>query len=248
MRESFVGLRVWFLVAFGWPLLLKLPIAMLFGQGTGLLAALLGIGLLVMAGLRMQRGRAGDTRRGAVLFGVAAGLVAGLGVHLWPPVAVAMGFGAWAGARLLTDDIREEEAPPPPPEPIAVPAPLQEVEDRLAALRSRLVWGAPVLPLAPQLRRTAEALENLLRDMIPRPDRIPEARRFLAMQLDGLDRILTRLSAGAEPPASLSPLLDDIVDAADEWRARMRAAETEALDIQVKVMADRLRQEGRLDP
>lgn len=244
MRGRFTGLRVWVLVAFGWPLLFKLPIGILFAQGSGLLAALLGIGLLVMGGLRMQRGRAGDTRRGAVFFGVAAGLVAGLAVHLWPPVAVALGFGAWAGARLLTDDIPEAEAPPPPPEPIAVPAPLQEAEDRLAALRTRMVWGAPVLPLAPQLRETVEALENLLRDMIPRPDRIPEARRFLAMQLDGLDRILARLEAGAEPPASLAPLLDGIANAADEWRARMRAAETEALDIQVKVMADRLREGG----
>lgn len=244
MRGRFTGLRVWLLVGFGWPLLLKLPIGILFGQGAGLLAAMLGIGLLVMAGLRMQRGQAGDMRRGAVLFGVAAGVVAGLGVHLWPPVAVALGFGAWAGARLLTDDIAEAEAPPPPPEPIAVPAPLQEAEDRLAALRGRMVWGAPVLPLAPKLRVTVEALERLLRDMIPRPDRIPEARRFLAMQLDGLDRILVRLEAGAEPPASLAPLLDGIANAAEEWRARMRAAETEALDIQVKVMADRLREGG----
>ena len=78
MRGRFTGLRVWFLVAFGWPLLLKLPIGILFGQGPGLLVALLGIGLLVMAGLRMQRGQAGDMRRGAVLFGVAAGLVSGL--------------------------------------------------------------------------------------------------------------------------------------------------------------------------
>jgi hypothetical protein len=245
MNRRFAGLRVWFIIAFGWPLLLKLPIAMLFGQGTGLLAALLGIGLLVMAGLRMQRGRQGDTRRGTVLVGVAAGLVAGLGVHLWPPVAVLLGFGAWAGARLLTDDIAEEVAPPPPPEPIAVPAPLQEAEDRLAALRGKLVWGAPVLPLAPQLRETVEALENLLRDMAGRPERISEARRFLAMHLDGLDRVVVRLVAGAEPPATLAPLLDEIAEAADGWRNRLRAAETEALDIQVKVMADRLRDEGR---
>ena len=79
MRGRFAGLRVWLLVGFGWPLLLKLPIGVLFGQGVGLLAAMLGIGLLVLAGLRMQRGQAGDMRRGAVLFGVAAGLVAGLG-------------------------------------------------------------------------------------------------------------------------------------------------------------------------
>jgi len=55
---------------------------------------------------------------------------------------------------------------------------------------------------------------------------------------------LVRLEAGAEPPLSLAPLLEGIANAADEWRARMRAAETEALDIQVKVMAERLREGG----
>jgi hypothetical protein len=129
--------------------------------------------------------------------------------------------------------------------PVPVPAPLQEVEGRLEGLRARLGAGSPWLPLAPELGETVESLENLLRDISTRPDRIPEARRFLTMQLDGLDRIVVRLQNGAEPPATLSPLLDEIADAADDWRARVKATETEALDIQVKVMADRLRQEGR---
>lgn len=245
MRSRFHGFRVWLLVAFAWPLLLKLPIAILFLQGRGLLGAMLGIGLLAVAGIRMQRGQAGDIRRGAVLIGVAAGLVAGLGAQLWPPVAVAMGIGAWAGARLLADDLPEFEPPPEPVAPVAIPAPLQEVENRLEAIRARLGNGSPVLPLAAEIRETTEALENLLREIATRPDRIPEARRFLAMQLDGLDRIVQRLQNGAEPSARLAPLLDEIGDAADDWRARLKASETEALDIQVKVMADRLRQEGR---
>ena len=243
MRSRFHGLRVWFLIAFAWPLLLKLPIAILFAQGKGLLGAALGIGLLLLAGLRMQRGRRGDTRSGAALIGVAAGLVAGLGAQLWPPAAVALGFGAWAGARLLSDDIPEAAPPPEPVPAVAIPAPLQEVEDRLEGVRARLIAGP--LPLTAEIRDTTEALENLLREIATRPDRIPEARRFLTMQLDGLDRVVQRLQNGAEPPATLAPLLDEIGDAADDWRARFKASETEALDIQVKVMADRLRDEGR---
>jgi len=245
VKSRFRGLRVWFLIAFGWPLLLKLPIGILFLQGKGLLGAAIGIGLLVMAGLRMQRGQAGDARRGAVLIGVAAGIVAGLGAQLWAPVAVALGFGAWAGARLLSDDIPEEAPPPEPPPPVAIPAPLQEVEARLEGVRARLGAGLPRLPLSQNIADTAEALETLLREIAAQPERIPEARRFLTMQLDGLDRIVQRLQKGAEPPAALAPLLDEIADAADDWRARLKAAETEALDIQVKVMADRLRSEGR---
>ena len=241
MMGRFRGLRVWFLIAFGWPLLLKLPIAIVGGQGRGLLAGALGIGLLIMAGLRMQGGRAGDTRRGAILIGVAAGLVAGLGAGLFPPAAVLLGFGAWAGARLLSDDIAEEVAPPEP-EPVVIPSALAEAEGRLAALRGRLGVGTS---LSAEMGETVASLENLLREIASRPDHIPEARRFLAMQLDGLDRVVLRLERGAEPPATLVPLLDGIADAADDWRQRHRAAESAALDIQVKVMGDRLREGGR---
>jgi len=242
MNTRFRGLRVWLLIAFAWPLLFKLPIAIVAGQGRGLLAAALGIGLLVMAGLRMQGGRAGDTRRGAILIGVAAGIVAGLGAGLFPPAAALLGLGAWAGARLLSDDIAEEVAPPPPPPPAIVPSALAEAEGRLGALRGRL---APGTPLAAEMGETVLALDKLLREIAARPDHIPEARRFLAMQMDGLDRVLLRLERGAEPPATLAPLLDGIADAADDWRRRHREAESAALDIQVKVMGDRLREDGR---
>ena len=241
MKGWFRGLRVWFLIAFSWPLLLKLPIAILAGQGRGLLAAVLGLGLLVLAGMRMQRGREGDIRRGAILIGVAAGLVAGLGAQLWPPVAVLLGLGAWAGARLLSDSLPEIAAPPEPP-PAVIPSALAEAEGRLAGLRGRL---APGTPLAVEMAETVEALDLLLREISARPDHIPEARRFLSMQLDGLDRIIQRLGRGAEPPATLTPLLDGIANAADEWRLRHRAAESAALDIQVKVMNDRLRETER---
>lgn len=241
MMGRFRGFRVWFLVAFGWPLLLKLPIGILAAQGRGLATAVVGLGLLVLAGMRMHRGREGDIRRGAILIGVAAGLVAGLGAQLWPPVAVLLGFGAWAGARLLSDDMPEMAAPPEQP-PVVVPSALTEAEGRLARLHGRL---RPGTPLATEFGETVGALENLLREIASRPDHIPEARRFLAMHLDGLDRVLLRLDRGAEPPATLMPLLDDIAGAADDWRLRHRAAESAALDIQVKVMNDRLREDGR---
>ena len=234
------GLRVWLIAAFAWPLLIKLPIGIFAGQGRGLLAAALGLGLLTLAGLRMQRGREGDARKGAVLVGVAAGLVAGLGANIFPPAAVLLGFGAWAGARLLTDGLPEIAAPPEP-EPVVVPTALAGVEGRLAGVRERLEG----VPLRAEIGETANALEQLLREIASRPDHIPEARRFLTLQLDGLDRVVQRLERGAEPPATLAPLLDEIADAADDWRQRHRAAESQALDIQVKVMNDRLKETGR---
>ncbi|WP_237217092.1 hypothetical protein, partial [Falsiroseomonas oryziterrae] len=88
------------------------------------------------------------------------------------------------------------------------------------------------------------AMARLLDVLAARRERLSEARRFLAVHLDGLDRIRERLEAGAEPPPGLPKLLEDLTGAADELRDRLRAEESAALDIQVKVLADRLRQEG----
>ncbi len=226
---------------FAWPLLLLVPVSMLFGQGRGLTGALLGLGLFTLAAMRVRRGQRGDARRSAVLVGVGAGLVAGLGAGVFPPIAVAFGFGAWAGARLLWDNVAEAAPPPPPvpePAPAAFALPLEQAAARLAAMRA----AAPRLPLAAQLATTVTAMEGLREELAPRPDALPDARRFLLTNLDGLERIRERLAAGAEPPATLAPLLSDMARAADDWRGRLRMLESQALDIQVKVMSDRLRE------
>jgi hypothetical protein len=87
-------------------------------------------------------------------------------------------------------------------------------------------------------------MEGVLDDLTARPDRLPLARRFLAVHLDGLERITTRLEAGAAPPEKLPALLEELSRTAGELRERLRREETEALDIQVKVLSDRLREEG----
>jgi hypothetical protein len=87
-------------------------------------------------------------------------------------------------------------------------------------------------------------MAGVLDDLGAHPDRITEARRFLAVHLDGLDRIRERLEAGAEPPPGLPKLIDDLTMAADDLREKIRAEQSAALDIQVKVLSERLRQEG----
>ena len=234
--------RAFIPLVLAWPLLLDLPVGMLFGHGRGLVGAMLGLGLFTLAAMRVQRGGHGDTRRGGVLVGVGAGLVAGLGAGVFPPVAVALGFGAYAGARLIWDDLPEAAPEPAPPPRAAIePGPLDEAAARLLAVRA----AAPRLPLTLALTGAVDAMEALRAELAPRPDMLPEARRFLLTNLDGIERIQARLAAGAEPPAPLSPLLAEMARAADDWRGRLRALETEALEIQVKVMADRLREEGR---
>jgi hypothetical protein len=243
MNPFWRGWRVWLVVAFGWPLALDLLISLFAGRPTSLVGSALGLGLLVLAATRLGRGRRGDSRRGALLVGVAAAVAAGMAAHLHPLAAVLLGFGAFTGARLLTEDLPEqapEPAPAPPPPPLDTwPPALRQAETRLAALHAR----ALALPTGQNLDRGVLALSELLMDIARRPDSADEARRFLNMHVDGLERMAQRLEAGAEPPEGMAPLLAEIATAAQDWRARLRAQETEALDIQVKVLSERLREE-----
>ena len=246
-RRAF-GWRVWMLPFFLWPLMLDIPAEIIMGRPHRLAGSIVALGLAWLAAARMARGREGDTQRGAVLMGVAAGLVAGLSAHLPPPIAIAMGFGAWFGTRMLTQDLAETEivvepvaepVPEIPPDP-AKPDPLDGPRAQLA----RIAGAAPRLPLGMQLLEAASAMQGVVEDLEARPARLHDARRFLSVHLDGLTRIVDRLEAGAEPPETLPSLLDDLAESARRLRGELRSAESEALDIQVKVLAERLRQEG----
>ncbi|MCU0889657.1 MAG: hypothetical protein MUC64_16910, partial [Rubritepida sp.] len=163
-RGPVFGWRVWLLPLFLWPLLLDIPVELVFGNGRGLTGALLGLGLAWFAAARMARGRPGDLQRGAVLMGVAGGLTAGLAANIFPPVAVAMGFGAWAGTRLLTADLAAHEALAPAPAPAAPPP----ANDALAAPRAqitRILGAAATLPHATLLIEAAGAMHGVIEDL-----------------------------------------------------------------------------------
>jgi hypothetical protein len=105
--------------------------------------------------------------------------------------------------------------------------------------------AAPHLPHGTLLLEAAGAMQSVVEDLETRPARLHEARRFLAVHLDGLSRIVDRLEAGAAPPETLPSLLTDMAASARKLRSELRVAESEALDIQVKVLAERLRQEEK---
>ncbi len=237
--QPIFGWRVWLLPMFFWPLLLDVPIEIIRGGSSRLVGALLGLGLAWYAAALMAQGR---RRNGAKLFGVAAGLTAGLAAGITPPIAVGLGFGAWFGARLLTADLPEVAPPPPPPPPPPEAARPEPLEGPRAQL-SRIAAAAPRLPLGTLLLEAAGAMQGVIEDLEARPARLHEARRFLAVHLDGLSRIVDRLEAGAAPPETLPSLLNDLAASARKLRSELRVAESEALDIQVKVLAERLRQE-----
>lgn len=245
-RRRVFGWRVWMLPAFLWPLMLDIPAEIVMGRPHRLTGSILGLGLAWLAASRMARGREGDAQRGAVLMAVAAGLVAFMSAGLPPVMAVVLGFGAWFGTRLVTQDLAATEievVAEPVPEPTPEPA-KPDLLDGPRAQLARIAGAAPHLPLGMQLLEAAGAMQGVVEDLEARPARLHDARRFLNVHLDGLTRIVDRLEAGAEPPETLPALLDDLAASARKLRSELRSAESEALDIQVKVLAERLRQEG----
>ena len=233
------GTRGLLLPLFTWPLLWDALFEVMRGGTAGLVAALVGMGLPLAAVRFLRRGRRGDTNRAAILTGFATGIVSLLGAEHGPVIAGILGSGAWLGTRMLYDGAVVEVEPPPPPAPPADPGPLDAARTKLARIQDMTTRLADE-----RIQSVAGTMAGVLDDLEAGPERLPQARRFLAVHLDGLERITDRLAAGATPPPGLPLLLEDLRGAAEDLRTKIRAEESEALEIQVKVLSDRLRQEG----
>jgi hypothetical protein len=223
---------------FASPLLLSALVAAIGGNNRIVLGSCLGFGLTLLAARVLRRGRQGDIDRAAWLVAAATWLAAHFAAKLgiWFPFVLA--FGALFGTRLMYRAL-PETAPPPEPPPPEPNGPIAESRARLARVEATAQRLAD-----PRLQGVAAAMEGVLDDLDSHPERLPRARRFLAVHLDGLERIAGRLEAGATPPATLTPLLEELSRTAGELRERLRREESEALEIQVKVLSDRLREEG----
>lgn len=239
---AWVGLRSRFrgiaLPVFALPLLPTAVLAVVGGNGRAALGSVLGLGASVLAVRVLRRGRAGDIRRAGLLMGVGTGLAAYLAAGMGGVLPLLLGLGAWAGTRMIYAALPEVPAPVPPAPP-PPPGPLDAYRTRVVR-----VLDVAAARAQPGLAHAARAIGAVLDELDRRPERIPTARRFLVVQLDGLDRIAERLAAGALPPANLPPLLDELAAAADRLGDQLRREETEVLEVQVKVLSDRLRQEG----
>lgn len=228
------------LPAFALPLLPAAFLNLLGGHGGQLLGTLAGLALPWGAAWFLRRGRRGDTRNAALTMAGAVGLTALLGADHGIVASALLAGLAGLGTWMLYDEL-PEAAPPPPPPPPPPPEPALVAEARARLAR---VQGAAARLADPRLAGVAGALGGVLDDLARRPDRLPMARRFLNVHLDGVERIAQRLEAGALPPEGLPALLAELDRAALELRGRLQREESEALEVQVKVLSDRLRQEG----
>lgn len=243
LLDGWIGLRArwrgYGLPIFASPLLPAGLIAAIGGDEQIVLGAALGFGASLLAARQLRRGRQGDTNRAAWITAVGTGLAAHFAADLGTIFPFVMAGGALLGTRLMYTALPETAPPPPPEPPPPPPGPIEESRIRLARIESVATRLADA-----RLRGVATAMEGVLDDLTARPDRLPMARRFLTVHLDGVERIVQRLEAGAAPPENLPSLLDELTRTAGELRGRLRHEETEALEIQVKVLSDRLREEG----
>jgi hypothetical protein len=214
-------------------------IYLLANDSQGVIGCLLGMLVTWLASKRLRRGRQGDARAAAWLMAVGTFLAAQMAARMSIPLPFIMAAGALFGTRLLYAEIPEAAPPPPPPPAPPPPSLIEEARARLERITSSARWLQDQ-----RLLDVVNAMGAVLDDLTARPERLPMARRFLAVHLDGLERIAERLQAGASPPVSLGSLLDDLTRAANDLREKVRREESEALEIQVKVLSDRLRQEG----
>lgn len=227
------------LPVFAWPLLPAALVGAVGGDERIVLGSALGFGLTLLAARVMRRSRHGDASKASWIMAAATGLTAGLAADLGTVMPVVMGAGALLGTRMMYQSLPEAPPPPPPAAPPPPPGPIEEARIRLARIE-----GLAARIADPRVMGVAQAMEGVLDDLTARPDRLPMARRFLTVHLDGLERIGERLEAGAAPPEKLPALLDELTRTAGELRLRLQREESEALDIQVKVLSDRLHEEG----
>lgn len=225
---------LWFGAA---PLLVNALASLAAGRGAGVVGGAGGYALLAWAG-----GLAiAERPRGAALAaGAGTGLAAWLAAEHPPFTAALLALAAAAGGWLLWGEgplvPARPPAPPPPPDPLIV-----ESRARLARVRAAAARLDP--GLAARFRAVAAEAEGILAEAEADPADLGRARRFLVVHVEGLARVAELAAAGAAP-ANLVPLLDQMKVAAATLRARLHEADREAAEIQVEVLARRLKEEG----
>ena len=202
---AWIGLRTRWrglaLPVFASPLL---PAALFAGMGGDeriVTGSALGFGASLLAARILRRGRQGDANRAAWIMAVGTGLAAHLAADMGG--VLPLPDGRWRAVR----------------HPADVPG---TARGRAATATAATAAGTRAAPAGraeprppgadrggghrladPRLRGVADAMEGVLDNLAAHPDRLPQARRFLAVHLDGLERITARLEAGAAPPEGL---------------------------------------------
>lgn len=254
------GQRGWALLLLSAPLLVTAVVGLASGN-LGVLAGAAGAWALIVAGtIAARRGFAAEAegrepprgfrKRLAAFVGVGTGLAAGLAAGHNPVVAVLFGLGAAAGIRLLYGP---DPAPPPALEP---EKPLAGDAAVLAAARARIgrleaaARTVPQRDFAEAIARIAALARRIADEAEADPADLRRARRYLTLYLEGAETVANRYvetHRGQAAPAleeNFRTLLADLEAGFAAQLAQLRESDVRALDIDIAVLQQRLREEG----
>jgi hypothetical protein len=251
----------------GWSLfLLSAPLiaTAIAGLGTGDLGTLAGAAgawAMIIAGtITARRGFAAEAEGRpaparfrttlAGLVGGGTGLAAFLAADHNLLVAGLFGIGAAAGIRLLYGP---DPTPPPPPAP---ETPLEGDAAVIAEARARLsrleaaAAAVPQRDFAEAIARIAALGRRIVAEAESDPNDLRRARRFLAITLEGAEGVANRYvetHRGLASPVleeNFRTLLADLEQSFAQQLATLKDSDVRALDVDIAVLQQRLREEG----
>lgn len=254
------GQRGWALFLLSAPLAVTAIIGLAAGNLTVLGGAAGAWAMIVAGTILARRGFAAEAagrepprgfrKRLAAMVGVGTGLAAGLAAGHNPVVAVLFGLGAAAGIRLLYGP---DAAPPPALEP---EKPLAGDAAVLAAARARIgrleaaARAVPQRDFAEAIARIAALARRIADEAEADPADLRRARRYLTLYLEGAETVANRYvetHRGQAAPAledNFRALLADLEAGFSAQLSQLRESDVRALDIDIAVLQQRLREEG----
>lgn len=254
------GQRGWALFLLSAPLLVTAVV----GLASGNLQVLAGAGggwAMIVAGTIMARrgfsaeaeGR--DPPRGfraklSALAGVGTGLAAWLAVGHNPIVAGLFGIGAAAAIRLMYGvDPKPVPPPAPPPKLEGDAAIIAEARASIGRLE-KAAAAVPQREFAEAIARLASLACRIVAEAEADPADLRRARRFLAITLEGAEGVANRYVethrdiASPQLEENFRLLLGDLERAFEAQLASLRESDVRALDVDIAVLQQRLREEG----
>jgi hypothetical protein len=262
LRRFRHGQRGWLLFLLSLPLLATSVVGLASGNLAVLGGAAVPWAMIVGGTILARRGFAAEAegrpppRRFrawlAVLVGAGTGLAAAFSAGHNPAIAVLFGLGAAAGVRLLYGRDPRPAVPPAPEKPLAGDAAvLAAARDRIARLEAAAA-SVPQKDFAEAIARIASLARRIAAEAEADPADLRRARRYLTVYLEGAETVANRYVETHRGQAA--PLLEEnfrgLLAALEagfaQQLAQLKETDARALDIDIAVLQQRLREEGMI--
>jgi len=254
--------RGWVLFLFSLPLLAASVVGLasgnlaLLGGAAGPWALIVGGTILARRGFAAEAAGQIPPRRFrawlAALVGAGTGLAALLAAGHNPAIAALFGLGAAAGVRLLYGGDPRPATLPEAERPLSGDAAvLASARDRIARLEAAAA-AVPQRDFAEAIARIASLARRIAAEAEADPADLRRARRYLTVYLEGAETVANRYvetHRGEAAPVleeKFRGLLADLEAGFARQLAQLKETDARALDIDIAVLQQRLREEGMI--